>query len=590
MEVVESVQLPPTISEAIVDNQVIADSPPGSVKSLQSLVDKYCVYTGYIDLDRISPGNNPRIVRQSSVKIIKDSILNSGWDDSSLFIISVVTDEDTLTDPVKVRSTPELLSFVINNACFVFVNGHHRDLALKLMKSAKFQKFPLPKKVKCQVCVGISNWDHFLISKKANFVSCAAAPDTIYDKIRAVDRAIEQYTLMNPKERQVETKIKNFFEHEVGEKTISAASFNLYFNLAKLLSPKSKAVLKQNTEQSAGEFLTTDAMKHIVQETKKKFKDCEFLAQKYHIACIDSMFRYYAYKGTRMSSTFFPTISVYIETQVHFFGTMLTQIADSFQLEEEVVDLPNPILQWFKTNLDNFDVSDAGLENVQLFVENTSPLLGSNSGHLPHDLRVIVNRFVTGTLKKEGAEKPNKKKGREVQSTPVPHIDSDVEEFCTPSKKGKGKVRRNKPAKILQEDKEKLEAKETSKEMSDTETEPDQPAPFTDPATKYLHRLSAKTLESLKASWIGPHNCTVNTIDTDTVEKARSEWVVIRDAPFDPKVDKLTTGAAFVCLDIREPFDRELSYIISCIAALAPKVNRGGCFIIVGTAEQVFLK
>ena len=146
MEVVESVQLPPTISEAIVDNQVIADSPPGSVKSLRSLVDKYCVYTGYIDLDRISPGNNPRIVKQSSVKIIKDSILNSGWDDSSLFIISVVTDDDTLTDPVKVRSTPELLSFVINNCCFVFVNGHHRDLALKLMKSANFQKFPLPKK------------------------------------------------------------------------------------------------------------------------------------------------------------------------------------------------------------------------------------------------------------------------------------------------------------------------------------------------------------------------------------------------------------------------------------------------------------
>ena len=167
MEVVESVQLPPTISKAIVDNQVIADSqvvvaldgapaqvglpaqtdsPPGSVKSLQSLVDKYCVCTGYIELDRISPGNNPRIVKDSSVKIIKDSILNSGWDDSSNFIISVVTDVDTLTDPVKVRSTPELLSFVINNCCFVFVNGHHRDLALKLMKSSNFQKFPLPKK------------------------------------------------------------------------------------------------------------------------------------------------------------------------------------------------------------------------------------------------------------------------------------------------------------------------------------------------------------------------------------------------------------------------------------------------------------
>ena len=129
------------------------------------------------------------------------------------------------------------------------------------------------------------------ISKKANFVSCAAAPDTIYNKITAVDRAIEQYTIMYPKERQVEKNIKNFFEHEVGEKTISAASFNLYFNLAKLLSPESKAVLKHKSEQSAGEFLTTDAMKHIVQETKKNFKDCYFLAQKYHIAYIDYIYR-----------------------------------------------------------------------------------------------------------------------------------------------------------------------------------------------------------------------------------------------------------------------------------------------------------
>ena len=75
---------------------------------------------------------------------------------------------------------------------------------------------------------------------------------------------------MYPKEKQVEKNIKNFFEHKVGEKTISAASFNLYYNLAKLLSDESKAVLKYNTLQSAREFLTTDAMKHIVQETKKK--------------------------------------------------------------------------------------------------------------------------------------------------------------------------------------------------------------------------------------------------------------------------------------------------------------------------------
>ena len=104
-----------------------------------------------------------------------------------------------------------------------------------------------------------------------------------------------------------------------------------------------------------------------------------------------------------------------------------------------------------------------------------------------------------------------------------------------------------------------------------------------------MHKLSAKTLEcaSLKASWIGPGNCTVNTTETDTAEKARSEWVVVHDAPFHPKVDKLSSGAAFVCQDIHEPFDHELSYMISAIAALAPKINRGGCVIIVASAEQV---
>ena len=104
---------------------------------------------------------------------------------------------------------------------------------------------------------------------------------------------------------------------------------------------------------------------------------------------------------------------------------------------------------------------------------------------------------------------------------------------------------------------------------------------------EYLHKLCDTTLLSLKASWIGPANCTVNTTETDTAEKARSEWVVVHDAPFDPKVDKLSSGAAFVCVDIREPFDHEVSYIVSSIAALAPKINRGGCVIIVGSAEQV---
>ena len=121
-----------------------------------------------------------------------------------------------------------------------------------------------------------------------------------------------------------------------------------------------------------------------------------------------------------------------------------------------------------------------------------------------------------------------------------------------------------------------VEANETSQDMSDTDTQAERPrAPFTDASTKYLHKLSTKTLESLKASWIEPNNCTVNTPETDKVEKARSEWVVIHDAPFDPKVEKLSSGAAFICPDIREPFDHKQSYIISAIAALVPKINRG---------------
>ena len=136
-------------------------------------------------------------------------------------------------DTVKVRSDASLLSYISGNSLFIFVNGHHRVKARKVLIQEKFTMFPLPQKAKCMVCVGISKWNHFLISKKANFLSCEAAPDTIYDKICAVDRANEQFEIVFPKTNQVEKEVKTFFETEVGEKTSSAASFNLYFNLAK---------------------------------------------------------------------------------------------------------------------------------------------------------------------------------------------------------------------------------------------------------------------------------------------------------------------------------------------------------------------
>ena len=128
-EVVGAVQLPDAIREVVSDSAGVVEAstmqatPAGSgvvtatgepkphgPKSLQSLVQKYCVYEGYIELDRISPGNNPRVVKECSVDIIKNSILNSGWDDSSVFIICVVTDDNTLTDP---ETHPKLLAFVI---------------------------------------------------------------------------------------------------------------------------------------------------------------------------------------------------------------------------------------------------------------------------------------------------------------------------------------------------------------------------------------------------------------------------------------------------------------------------------------------
>ena len=109
-EVVGAVQLPDAIREVVSDSAggvvtATGEPKPHGPKSLQSLVQKYCVYEGYIELDRISPGNNPRVVKECSVDIIKNSILNSGWDDSSVFIICIVTDDNTLTNQKKFGRT-----------------------------------------------------------------------------------------------------------------------------------------------------------------------------------------------------------------------------------------------------------------------------------------------------------------------------------------------------------------------------------------------------------------------------------------------------------------------------------------------------
>ena len=49
----------------------------------------------------------------------------------------------------------------------------------------------------------------------------------MYDKIFALDFAIQQYQTLFPSEVSAEKKIKVFYDTEVGEKAMGAGSFNL---------------------------------------------------------------------------------------------------------------------------------------------------------------------------------------------------------------------------------------------------------------------------------------------------------------------------------------------------------------------------
>ena len=75
-----------------------------------------------------------------------------------VLIISVVSEDEN--NPEKVKSDLTLLAKILEHCAFIFVNGHHRDKARKLLLAEKFEKFPLPTKGKCMICTGISKWDH----------------------------------------------------------------------------------------------------------------------------------------------------------------------------------------------------------------------------------------------------------------------------------------------------------------------------------------------------------------------------------------------------------------------------------------------
>ena len=157
-----------------------------------------------VPIERIVQGNNPRLVRQSGVKVIQDAIQNSGWDDSSIFIVQLVSDDEQFSNPENVRKDESLLKYCRDEGKHALVNGHHREKAVANLNAVHFSLFPLPTKFLCKICVGISKWDHFLISKKANFVSSAAVEDSMYDKIFALEFAMQQYQCLFPSEAQTE--------------------------------------------------------------------------------------------------------------------------------------------------------------------------------------------------------------------------------------------------------------------------------------------------------------------------------------------------------------------------------------------------
>ena len=85
---------------APVPNTVALSRVPSS---LQTLVDKYCVATCEIPIERIVPGNNPRLLMHSGVERIKGAIQNSGWDENSIFIVQLVSEDPRFLNAEEVR-------------------------------------------------------------------------------------------------------------------------------------------------------------------------------------------------------------------------------------------------------------------------------------------------------------------------------------------------------------------------------------------------------------------------------------------------------------------------------------------------------
>jgi len=563
--------------------------------SLKSLVEKYCVATCEIPIERIVQGNNPRLVRQSGVKIIQDAIQNSGWDESSIFIVQLVSDDEKFSNPENVRKDEALLKYCMDEGKHALVNGHHREKAVANLKAIHFSLFPLPNKFLCKICVGITKWDHFLISKKANFVSSAAVEDSMYDKIFALEFAMQQYQSLYPHESQTEKKIKQFYETEVGEKAMSAGSFNLYFNLSKTLTEDAKELLKARTTDANHDFCTTDAMKTVIHVSKNVFKNRGTLVRDYQIYSIDLMYRHYVSSGEKkLSSTTFNSLSSYIVMHVEFRQTTLYKIAEELNINVEQVVLPPPVESWFQEHLINFDTSPAALECCVQFVKDTAGLLSANPSYLPFELRQIVTRAVntlTSSVKKV-QKKSNKRElppseeeesGASATTTPVKHIQHKGKRISkkqtVPQLQATNTNESNYDPDATEEEMD-VEEKEVNKGDHLAEEH------LYDPSTPY-RCPSEEVVRRAEEFWIGPHNSLVNTPESDAVAKAKAEWVQVHGTPLNlSETDGLKPGA-FVCVDVRE-FGDYYGTSFESIMKLAPALLlRGGCLVVMGSIQQV---
>ena len=79
--------------------------------SLLMLIDKYCIATCDIPLERIVRGNNPHLLMHSGVERIKATLQNLGWETSSIFSVMLVSDDPRFVNAEEVSKDKQLLKF-----------------------------------------------------------------------------------------------------------------------------------------------------------------------------------------------------------------------------------------------------------------------------------------------------------------------------------------------------------------------------------------------------------------------------------------------------------------------------------------------